>query len=484
MYDGPLYSIEAVGKDPILCTEKHPYYVIKKENAWCKRSGHKRNKCIPMKKSLCFKGYNTNATDCSLRPDYSWEEARNLKKGDYLLVPKIKKIKENFSKEQMFLFGFYAAEGCVSLNGWKTILNRVRFAATEEWLIKLVKEFFFKEYGKELRESKNELWICDKRIADLFIKNCGRYAESKRLSNSILHSSEECIKYFLSGYILGDGHVSKSKKQLGSAFFSTMSKNLINQIELLCAKIGIPIRNHLVYHNDPRPEKKSNYIHKGEISSQFLHNIPLYGRKKIYREIKKKQHKILNLDDYIAYPIERIRINKVKTKVYNLHVKTKNSYLINNVVVHNCLGTNIVGGYEGPYDVIIAPPEAEKMIELADMGLHMRYDWATWLGPYPLLNPRDVIIRQNNERYVVGPVTPQGSRGAIYQQHFSMSYIDQGDIRYSIPITGGESEVPAAYDPYREEAPTEASPAVNNKPEIPAERIIRGKTVTFENISY
>ncbi len=149
-----------------------------------------------------------------------------------------------------------------------------------------------------------------------------------------------------------------------------------------------------------------------------------------------------------------------------------------------CLGTNIVGGYDGPYDVIIAPPESEKMIELADMGLHMRYDWASWVGPYPLINPRDVIIRQNNERYVVGPVTPQGSRGAIYQQHFTMSYIDQGDIRYQIPITGGETEVPPAYDPYREEAPTEASPAVNNKPEIPVERIIRGRTVTFENITY
>jgi hypothetical protein len=150
----------------------------------------------------------------------------------------------------------------------------------------------------------------------------------------------------------------------------------------------------------------------------------------------------------------------------------------------DCFGTNIEGGYDGPYDVIIAPPEAEKMIELGDMGLFMRYDWATWLGPYPLLNPRDVIVRQNNERYVVGPVTPQGSRGAIYQQHFTMSYVDQGDIRYQIPITGGEDQVPPAYDPYREDAPTDASPAVNDKPEIPDEKIIRGRTVTFENITY
>lgn len=149
-----------------------------------------------------------------------------------------------------------------------------------------------------------------------------------------------------------------------------------------------------------------------------------------------------------------------------------------------CYGTNVVGGYSGPYDVVIAPPESEKMIELADMGLHIRYDWASWMGEWPIINERDVVIRQNNERYVIGPVTPQGSRGAIYQQHFSMSYVDQGDIRYQIPITGGETEVPASYDPYREEAPTDASPAINNKPEIPLERILRGRTVTFENITY
>ena len=150
----------------------------------------------------------------------------------------------------------------------------------------------------------------------------------------------------------------------------------------------------------------------------------------------------------------------------------------------DCYGSGIIGGYAGPIDAIIAPPESEKMVDLGDMGLHIRFDWSTWIGDYPLLNTRDVIVRQNNERYVVGPVTPQGSRGAIYQQHFTMSYIDQGDIRYRVPITGGETSVPVSYDEYRETAPTPAAPVINNKPEILRERIIKGKTVTFENITY
>lgn len=150
-----------------------------------------------------------------------------------------------------------------------------------------------------------------------------------------------------------------------------------------------------------------------------------------------------------------------------------------------CFGSGIVGGYEGPYDIIIAPPETEKMVELGDMGLHIRYDWATWSTDYPILNERDIIVRPNNERYIVGPVNYQGSRGATYQQHFTISHIDELDIRYKVPITGGETSVPPAWDAYRQQtAPTQASPIINNKPEIPEPRIIRGRTVTFENITW
>lgn len=149
-----------------------------------------------------------------------------------------------------------------------------------------------------------------------------------------------------------------------------------------------------------------------------------------------------------------------------------------------CYGTNYKGGFNGPFDIIIAPPETFKTMELADMGLHIRYDWETWTTDFPLLNERDVIVRQNNERYIVGPVNPQGSRGAIYQQHFTISHIDIDDIRYQLPIEGGETSVPPAWDKYRQDQPTEASPTINDKPEIPEHKIIRGRTVTFDNITW
>ena len=149
-----------------------------------------------------------------------------------------------------------------------------------------------------------------------------------------------------------------------------------------------------------------------------------------------------------------------------------------------CKGTNYVGGYSGPFDVIIAPPEAEKAIELLDMGLHIRYNFETWTGPFPIINERDIIVRQSNERYIVGPVNYQGSRGAIYQQHFTIEYLDEKDIRYKIEITGAETQVPPSSDLYRGPRLSDASPVIPVKPTIPQERLIKGRTVTFENIQF
>lgn len=152
----------------------------------------------------------------------------------------------------------------------------------------------------------------------------------------------------------------------------------------------------------------------------------------------------------------------------------------------SCMGTGIVGGYEGPIDLIVAPPEAEKTIQLLDLGMHISYDWNSWTSPYPLLNDRDFIVRQNNDRFSIAHINPQGSRGAIYQQHFMLSPLDQKDIRYKVPIDGGQVMVPQAWNAYRQPQPSDAAPVIPVKPEseIPGQYQRTGRTVTFENICY
>ena len=146
-----------------------------------------------------------------------------------------------------------------------------------------------------------------------------------------------------------------------------------------------------------------------------------------------------------------------------------------------CYGSGFVGGYEGPYDMLLAPPETEKSVNLTDIALHVTYDWQTWTGPYPLLNDRDVIVRSNNDRFYVEHVNYQGLRGNTLQQHFSLSHVDSVDPIYTLPIDGGELGVPPAWNAYRTERPVDASPIIPVKPGM-APGLPIGRTVTFENI--
>lgn len=418
-----------------------------------------------------------------------WEEVSNLKKGDWLVScwnkdiidiekikipdkytkkkkygPKIKGKKEFIVDEEfLWVIGLYIAEGSKGTRSINFSLHKNEI----EYRNRI--EHFFNKYGYSvstyLLKNSNGMvvHVSGTALSKWFPEWLGDRCYKKQIPNEFMSLPYNKIWALIEGIYAGDNG---DKNEI----IQTSEYLAIQLVELL-HRVGEQPLVHKQKSKKLTP--KGNKRRTAYCVNWATENLTPKNRKNrwffkgnLLVRIKKKSE--------ISF----------SGKVYNLEVEGNHTYIINNIAVHNCYGTNIVGGYHGPYDTIIAPPEAEKMIELADMGLHMRYDWASWMGPWPFINPRDVIVRQNNERYVIGPVTPQGSRGAIYQQHFTMSYIDQGDIRYSIPITGGEDQVPTAYDPYREEAPTDASPAVNDKPEIPAERIIRGRTVTFENISY
>jgi hypothetical protein len=147
-----------------------------------------------------------------------------------------------------------------------------------------------------------------------------------------------------------------------------------------------------------------------------------------------------------------------------------------------CYGTGIVGGYEGPYDVTIAPDDAERKIAQRETGRTVEHSYEVFTGPSPLMNHRDFVVKINGERYSVGPVRMPTNRGMVLQQHFTIGHMDEKDIRHSVPMD----------DPYRHSI-TEVRkvgpertepPGLTNKPEIPQERQERGRTGTWEDISY
>jgi len=149
-----------------------------------------------------------------------------------------------------------------------------------------------------------------------------------------------------------------------------------------------------------------------------------------------------------------------------------------------CYGTNILGGFLGPIDIIMAPPEAEKKIDITPIGLRLNYSFESWTGPSPLIRTGDFIVRQNGERMIIGAVTPQGAKGAVFQQHFTLNYRDVGDILYKVPIHGGETHVPISQDTRGVNQPiTDASPVI---PEYKSDRAEtdKGRNINYENITW
>lgn len=168
-----------------------------------------------------------------------------------------------------------------------------------------------------------------------------------------------------------------------------------------------------------------------------------------------------------------------------------------------CFGTGFLGGYEGPYDMIVAPDDAERSVRQTPNGRYLEHLQDVWTGPSPLLTMRDFVVKQTNERYSVGPVRKPSNRGNIMQQHFQIKYLDENDIRYTIPLFdttelcwpecrgrpavvqggGWETEYPPE-GPYPAGADYQQTPMETEKENIPDEREQRGRTVAYENVTY
>jgi len=161
-----------------------------------------------------------------------------------------------------------------------------------------------------------------------------------------------------------------------------------------------------------------------------------------------------------------------------------------------CYGTGYLGGFSGPFSIIIAPPEATKSVNTGQFGKTLNYTYDSWtIGPELLTG--DLIIKRNNQRYTISNCNPQGSLDQFYQTHFSVSLLQENDIRYFLPVTGAEFQIPDQYNQYITSSKTDADPTINDNrltqqqinPDIleyqttPAVQILKGRTVQWENIN-
>jgi hypothetical protein len=143
-----------------------------------------------------------------------------------------------------------------------------------------------------------------------------------------------------------------------------------------------------------------------------------------------------------------------------------------------CYETGIQGGYYGPIDILFVDPDTEISRMIDENGVKVERKSRSYLGPSPIVQNGDLIIRRNGERMTIGNVTYKSPRGVLLQQEFDAILLPSRDTRYFIPVYKDYEQV--IYDPSTDAKGNEPVTLPDTgweNPTIPA-----GRTVTFKRI--
>lgn len=364
-HTGRLFKIQPWYFAPGLeATGEHPFLAFKTKR--CLSTG---DKCLPTKahKKVCkhrlFEKY---------KPE--WIKAEDLESGDILVYPRFTnttpmpmfpmeqvlnrqaiegliytggtrgrifesnlRIDENFCR----LIGYYLAEG------WVTAKAEVGFCfnSKEIHFIEDVKILMEKVFGithsriyKRPNSKGTEIIFASKIISELFAKifytKTPLRAQNKTVPDWILHLPTNFQAQILLGWWRGDAGY-------------TSSRSLMNQIKVICLRLGLipsiglhTAKDHnLNYHANIQGrviKATSDMFHFSYLAffeDKFnLLSDPIFVSSK--RKLSRKHGWIDR--DYIYIPIRKVTSKEFRGEVFNLEVEEDHSYITEFAAVHNC----------------------------------------------------------------------------------------------------------------------------------------------------
>jgi deoxycytidylate deaminase len=332
-YSGDLIRIEAKGVLPLALTPEHPLLVINADN----RPNEKSPNLGPQWKAA------KDLRERHNRPKYT--------KGDYLLLPRIAghldiraitleggasdrglghRIKHfPLNVSTAWLLGIYVAEGYPTEGRiYFTLHSDERDLADR--IIEALHSLGASASVEHVPDEQSiRVDCCSSVLAGALSSWCGRLAPNKRIPDFILyHNDLELLESFLLGYSTGDGSwtrtnaKSATKNQL--QMVTTTSKLLAMQLQLAFARLGCyaSVRNN--HHGEDATMQGRG------VTTEETYTIRYSPNNTNVRVFEDKTHRFFML------PIRSIRTSRFAGTVYNLGTAEDNTYLISNVVSHNC----------------------------------------------------------------------------------------------------------------------------------------------------
>ena len=329
-YEGKIweFSMEGFSKRPLILTAEHPLYVLREEKL----------QFIEAAKILL--------TDLLVTP----RVASKIEEETYL---EINGSKIEVDNDLLRYIGLYIAEGYSTKQGKqnnKKYGSAFCFHVDELGLIDFIKRYTKDKFGvtcrwyQDIPRHSIEIKVNNQLVGDFLRKYGGEYSHFKRLHSDLFSIlTNEQLLEIVKGYWEGDGcimYVKSENKYLTKGGYETHHINnfyqgsagsaspiLINQIWRILVNNG--------YHSNRSTDrsKEGNIVYN--LKSSTIETLQIFNPS-IKRKFAKKvlPHKID--EKYIYHKIKKIRAGEYKGMVYNLKVEGDNSYVVNDIAVHNC----------------------------------------------------------------------------------------------------------------------------------------------------
>jgi len=371
--------------DRIYATGEHPFFVFR------------RNMCPACGKPCCAEAkYNTRCVThligkfyCSRACWYKHKapvaellalkrgefvEAKSLTTSDFVATPQVREeVSIPMSLAQARLVGLFAAEGYYNLHeqspkGYERVGVSWAFHEDErETLAKMVCELMQQEFGVEcfIRTHSGDRGIhvttnTNRSMVEFFstwVK--GKGSTTKYLHGDLLRASSLLQLEILRGWYEGDGcfHTVPVGKNLDGRITATSaSRSLANQMKMMLDRLGIAShltreecegRSRLIIEgevqivNDPKKPPTVSWTvacglaSVGELVQTTKHEAAHDALMEIKGSVQMPAA-LRFVNGYRLQIIEKIRKIDYTGPVYNLEVEEDNSYLVNDVAVHNC----------------------------------------------------------------------------------------------------------------------------------------------------
>lgn len=355
-----LTVIKSASLPEVSCTGEHPFYVIKRADAWCKvfpfYAKSESVKCTFGGKQICKK-YTclTNGAN----PD--WVKARNIKEGDRTYTPSLHEthVDKDLNPNRLRLLGYYVAEGRVdNQKGTNSRLYMIRFSINQSEMstmgaeiIQLMKMEFGIGTHSLIRNKKRldkgvTLSFHSFQHAPWFLYHAGCGEKEKKLSSEIMTSPMSWQKQLIGSWLNGDGSYSKKINKWSSKGIrlSTASKDLASQAVVILDRLEIhSILRRILPLKKQRKEGPYSYIPPFDgwhicISNTYAKEIDSV----VQWSIQENEFKKISTKERYRYAASTLSVVKSVSEksfsgiVYNLSVKEDESYIINRQAVHNC----------------------------------------------------------------------------------------------------------------------------------------------------